>query len=177
MKRIFPVLLIAVIVSYFSSCEKDDICVEGDTPFLVIGFYDAASEEEEDVFKSVPSLRIRAIDNDSIYSKTTAPVFTDRSTVSDSVLVPLRIDASTTTFEFIINSDDNDEDIETGTIDSLTFSYSVDSEYISRACGFIPNFNALDTTRQVYTTDWIKRISIVNENVERSNTIHVKIFH
>ena len=38
-----------------ASCEKDDICVEGDTPLLVIEFYDIA---DTTTLKNVPSLRV-----------------------------------------------------------------------------------------------------------------------
>ena len=64
MKRLFPVFLLLLLIVQFSACEKDDICVEGDTPLLVVGFYDVVDSS----FKSVPNLRIRALDNDSILS-------------------------------------------------------------------------------------------------------------
>ncbi|MDT0540226.1 DUF6452 family protein [Croceitalea sp. P059] len=176
MKKILSALSIITVILYFSSCEKDDICVEGDTPFLVIGFYDA-DDEDTTVFKTVSSLRIRGIDNDSIYSSDT---FSDRSSVSDSILIPLRLDNTTTQFEFISNSATDDAtELETGIIDTLSFNYEVGEEYVSRACGFVGNFNELDTTRQVFSSDWIKRITILESDIdlEKSNTIHVKIFH
>jgi len=175
MKKIFPVVFIIVIVCYFSSCEKDDICVEGDTPQLVIGFYDAANEDTTTVFKPVTSMRIVGIDNNSVFSSST---FSDRATVSDSIIIPLRINATSTTFEFISDSaTDETTELETGNIDTLAFNYVVNEKYISRACGFVANFNELDTTRQVFSSDWIKRIRIIESDIELSNTIHVKIFH
>ncbi|MEM9824872.1 MAG: hypothetical protein AAF985_27555, partial [Bacteroidota bacterium] len=60
-------------IIHFSSCEKDDICVEGDTPLLVIGFYDIT----DTTFKSVNNLRILSTDNDSILNSTTEYGFTD----------------------------------------------------------------------------------------------------
>ena len=41
MKKIHIGLLLLLGIIFISSCEKDDICVEGDTPLLVIEFYDA----------------------------------------------------------------------------------------------------------------------------------------
>lgn len=174
MKRIFPIFLITLFLFYFSSCEKDDICVEGDTPLLVIGFYDADDTTE---FKTVTDLRIRSLDNDSILNNSTDFGFSDRGNVRDSITIPLRIAASESGFEFISRSAEDDEGNETGTIDTLTFNYVVNQEFISRACGFIANFNELDTTRNVFSSDWIRRITLLETDVERSNTIHVKVFH
>ncbi len=172
MKQLLPILLLLAVIIQFSSCEKDDICVEGDTPLLVIGFYDVT----DTTFKSVPSLRIRAIDNDQILSDNTSFGFTDRSNSPDSITIPLRINAADTTFEFISGSADEDE-VETGTIDTLSFNYLVQEAFVSRACGFVANFTELDTTRQVFTTDWIKGIILVESAVTNSNEIHVQILH
>lgn len=161
----------------FSSCEKDDICVEGDTPLLVVGFYDIV----DTTFKSVNNLRIRALDNDSILGLESAEEFgfSDRANSPDSIFLPLRIDAMTTQFEFILDSADDDQDatIDTGNIDTLTFDYLVNEQFVSRACGFVANFNDLDTTRQVFSTDWIKGINILDTTITNSNLIHVQIFH
>ncbi|WP_350291352.1 DUF6452 family protein [uncultured Croceitalea sp.] len=175
MKRVLIVLIIMAVFINFSSCEKDDICVDGDTPFLIIGFYDASSEDTT-VFKSVPNLRIRAIDNDSVFSSDT---FSDRSTVADSVLIPLRLDALNTSFEFIINSADDATTMEeTGTLDTLGFSYTLGEQFVSRACGFVANFNELDTIRTVSSEDWIRRITVLENTITNNPTaIHVKIFH
>ena len=177
MKRLFPVFLLLLLIVQFSACEKDDICVEGDTPLLVVGFYDVVDSS----FKSVPNLRIRALDNDSILSLEGATEFgfTDRANSPDSIFLPLRINAQTTQFEFISGSaaDDTDENIETGTIDTLSFNYMVNEAFVSRACGYVANFNELDTVRQVYSTDWIKGISIMDTTITNSNLIHVQIFH
>ena len=164
------------------ACEKDDICVEGDTPLLVIGFYDIADTTE---FKTVPTMRIKALhsntfaedsilDNDSY----TRPEFefNDRTNVTDSIFIPLRVSASNTDFVFISSSADEDE-VEIGNRDTLTFNYTVNEQFISRACGLVANFNELDTTRTVSDSDWIKRITVQETDVELSNTIHVKIFH
>jgi hypothetical protein len=173
MKRIPLILFILIIFINFSSCEKDDICVDGDTPFLIVGFYDFA---DSTVFKSVTSLRIRSMDNDSIY---TSDTFSDQATVNDSIFIPLRVDATDTTYEFILNSDgDANAMAETGTISTLGFSYSLGEEFVSRACGFVANYNELDTIRTVSTEDWIRRITIIENTITNNpTTIHVKIFH
>ncbi|MBT8237050.1 MAG: hypothetical protein HKP38_02180 [Croceitalea sp.] len=170
MKRLLPFLLVIVAFIWFSSCEKDDICVEGDTPLLVLGFYDINDTLVE---KVVPSLRIKEVQQDTILN-----TFTDRSSALDSIGMPLRLTVESTSFAFINNSaTDSDTQLETGNIDTLTFNYTVNEKYISRACGYVANFNELDTVRQVFTSDWIKRITILKSDIENSNAIHVKIFH
>jgi hypothetical protein len=176
MKRILIALLVLALVVNFSSCERDDICVDGDTPLLVVGFFDFM---DPTAFKPVTSLRIRAIDNDSILNSNEDFRFTDRSTVADSILIPLRAIENTTSYEFILDSaTDSDTMEETGIIDTLGFSYNLGEQFVSRGCGFVANFNELDTLRTPSGEDWIRRITIVEENIRNNpTTIHVKIFH
>ena len=94
---------------YVSSCEKDDICVDGDTPLLVIGFFDVEDTTEA---KEVPSIRIKNIDIDSILENDS---FSDRTDSPDSLSVPLRSNAVSTMYEIIYDSEDDDEtELETG---------------------------------------------------------------
>lgn len=172
MKKIFPILLITMLLVNISSCEKDDICVDGDTPFLVIGFFDVADTAET---KQVPTLRIinsdiaTILDNDS---------FNDRANSPDSLSVPLRTNEQTTTYTFISDSaDDADTQEEAGNIDTLTISYQVREDFVSRACGFVSNFDDLTVTLSEGAENWIQDIQIVQSTVENSNNIHVKIFH
>ena len=176
MKKIIPILLIAVMLYYVSSCEKDDICVDGDTPLLIVGFYDV---EDTTAFKRVESIRIRNIDIDSIISKDSYKgAFSDRSNIADSVLVPLRSNAVTTMYQIISGSqDDADTGEETGNIDTLTISYDLGEAFVSRACGFVVNYNNITVTLNEGAENWIQDISVVQPNVANTDSIHVKIFH
>ena len=171
MKRLFPILIFLTVVQ-FSSCEKDDICVEGDTPLLIIGFFDV---EDTTASKGVNSLRVRALEPEM---DTIVNTFNDRSG-RDSIGLPLRIDSTSTGFVFVRNSrDDADTGEPLGDRDTLRFNYIVNERFVSRACGFVANYNSLDTVRQVDSTaNWIRRITIVDTNIVNSNAIHVKIFH
>ncbi|MEM1339454.1 MAG: DUF6452 family protein [Bacteroidota bacterium] len=168
MKRLLLLLLLLTIVQ-FSSCEKDDICVEGDTPLLIIGFFDF---DDTTASRNTPRLRVRALEPDTIIN-----TFNDR-TNNDSIALPLRIDSNSTGFVFIINSrDDADTGEALGNRDTLQFNYEVTERFVSRACGFVANYNSLDTIRQVDPEgDWIRRITVVDTNIVNSNAIHVKIF-
>ncbi|HBU77865.1 MAG TPA: hypothetical protein DEF18_07155 [Muricauda sp.] len=172
MKKIIPILLIVSVLFYVSSCEKDDICVDGDTPLMVIGFFDFA---DTTLVKNVPSIRIRNIDIDSILTNSS---FSDRSESPDSLQVPLRSTATTTMYQIISESaDDEETELETGNIDTLTISYELGEAFVSRACGFVTNYNNISVTLTEGAENWIQDIKVVQPNVENTNTIHVKIFH
>lgn len=172
MKKIIPILLIALTLFYVSSCEKDDICVDGDTPLLVIGFFDV---EDTTAFKRVPSIRIRNIDIDSVLNNDT---FGDRSNSPDSLQVPLRSNAITTMYQIISDSeDDTDTEQEIGNIDTLTITYDLGEAFVSRACGFVANYDNITVTLTEGAENWIQDISVVQPNVENTDNIHVKIFH
>ena len=178
MKKIYPILCILFLVAYTSSCERDDICVDGDTPLLVINFFDI---EDTTMVKSVSSLRITATDIDSILSDNESFGFSDRGNTGtraqDSIRVPLRTDNTNTSFTFITNSADDDMGVETGNIDTLTISYTTRENFISRGCGFVINYDALDVQLTLGSENWIQDISVQQQTIENSNTIHVKIFH
>ncbi|WP_245980594.1 DUF6452 family protein [Flagellimonas lutimaris] len=172
MKKIIPILLIVSMLYYVSSCEKDDICVDGDTPLLIIGFFDI---EDTTVAKAVSSIRIRNIDIDSVLTNGS---FGDRSNSPDSLQVPLRSSATSTMYQIISDSqDDADTGEETGNIDTLTISYDLGEAFVSRACGFVVNYNNISVTLNEGAENWIQDISVVQPNVENTDSIHVKIFH
>ncbi len=169
MRILRPALILFLLLIYISSCEKDDICVDNDTPLLTIGFFDI---NDTALVKDVPLLRIQGLGLEDPLN-----TFGDR-TAQNSIGIPLRVNDTSSGFVLINNSADNDSTgVETGIIDTLTFTYTVQEKFVSRGCGFVANFSDLDTIRNVYSTDWIKKIQIVEPNVEFSNQIHVKIFH
>lgn len=170
MNRFITVIIILAGIVFFSACEKDDICVEGDTPQLVIRFYDIENPTE---FKAVPGLRVAGADKD-----VTVSTFTDRSDL-DSIAIPLNPGANISEFLFIINSVDDDDGFEAGNIDGINFSYEIQEEYIGRACGFIANFDNLNSTTTTDTENWIQNVEITKTLVIQEDTLsaHVKIFH
>jgi len=159
--------LILILLLPVLACEKDDICVDGDTPLMIVRFYDAADPSS---LKQVSGLRVVGIGNGS-------PVgtFADRSS-TDSIGLPLRLDESTTSFAFILNSAD-DEGMETGNIDTLSFQYDIQSQFVSRACGFIGTYDNLQPTITPDSESWISSVEITRALVQFSDSAHVKIFH
>jgi len=169
MKRTIVLSFLLIFIS-FSSCEKDDICVDGDTPLLIIRFYDANNPTE---FKSVIGLRVVGVGK-----TTTVGTFADRSAL-DSVAIPLNPTLDSTGFLMINDSKDDNNGNEAGEIDVLDFSYQSVNTYVSRACGFIANYENLDSNLTIDAQNWIQSIEIAKTTVqlEETTTAHVKIFH
>ena len=151
-----------------ASCEKDDICVDGDTPLLVIRFYDI---QDTAVTKPASGLRVIGIGQGDPVN-----TFSDRSD-TDSIAIPLRITGEETSFVFILDSAD-EEEVETGNRDTLRFSYSPEEVFISRACGYVMNFNGLEASASASdTVPWVQQIQVVAPDVTNQLSPHVKIFH
>ena len=161
------ILLYLLILAGVNSCEKDDICVEGDTPLLIIRFFDAQNPTES---KSVTNLRVTGLGQQS-----PVDTFTDRSTL-DSIAIPLRINQPDTGFLFISESADEDG-VETGNTDTLTFSYTTQEVFVSRACGFVANYNDLTDSLEADADNWIQSIEIITPTINSIDAAHVEIFH
>lgn len=168
MKSLKAAILLLLLFLIFSACEKDDICVDGDTPLLVIGFYDVDDREE---LKEVPTLVVRGDDGSGTALDIIA--FTDLSSIS----VPLRPNLTST--EFILSQNPTPTDTTTVNLDNVSFSYETTDKFVSRACGFVANY---DNVVGAFTTEadslhWIREIEVIVPLVENSNETHVKIYH
>ncbi|WP_405416043.1 DUF6452 family protein [Maribacter sp. Asnod1-A12] len=161
-------LLLFLAIISISSCEKDDICVEGDTPLLLIEFYDI---EDTTTLKEVRTLRVVGVGQTE-----TVSTFTDRSTVS-SISIPLKTDDTSASFIFISESTDSDDGLETGNLDTINFSYSRIENFLSRGCGFVVNYDELAANTITDADNWIQDIEITQSLVTNSDSTHVKIFH
>ena len=168
MKKIFIAFLIPALGFLFSACEKDDICVEGDTPLLIIRFYYI---ENRTVVKPVPAARVVGVGK-----TTTVGTFVDR-TALDSIAIPLNPELVNTPFLFISDSKD-ENNMEAGNIDRIDFSYEIKEVFLGRACGFIATYDNLNFTLTEDPDNWIKDVTIDKTLVENPiTTAHVKIFH
>ena len=167
MRKIRALFLIFLLLLSAHSCEKDDICVEGDTPLLIIGFYDSENPEE---LKTVNSLRVVGLGQEF-----PVDTFSDRTTL-DSISIPLRINQPNTGFVLIRDSATED-DLETGNIDTLTFDYTTREVFTSRACGFVANYEQLTDSLTIDTDNWIQSIGIIDSIINSQVSIHVQIFH
>jgi hypothetical protein len=160
-------LLFGLCLFSVGGCEKDDICVDGDTPLLIIRFFDAANPENA---KSVNRLRVLGFGREE-----TVGTFADRSTL-DSIAIPLRPGELETTFVIILDSED-DQEIEIGNPDTVRFDYTTREVFISRACGFVAQYEGLESQLQEGSENWIRNIEVENTSVQNMESTHVSIFH
>ncbi|GIQ60125.1 hypothetical protein Flavo103_32610 [Flavobacterium collinsii] len=182
MKKIISLLLIFTFG--LSSCEKDDVCDANTptTPRLVITFY---SDAEPTLKQNVKDLMVIGgaegenkgiVFNKSITDETNPARYV---TNSNTVSIPLRTDQNTTTYRFVYNSLSTNP--ATKNTDILTFYYTHQNVYVSRACGFKTTFT-LDQLKPFSLVDsgndilWIKQIFVKKLNVELENETHVEIY-
>ena len=164
------------IFSFIASCEKDDICAESTatTPQLVITFKDADNTTES---KPVESLGIYALKDDQLIL-----IESINGINTDSIAIPLRNDISISDFKFYKNYSLIDEVI-LGEENHIHLDYSIEEVFVSRACGFINNYNDLSVFNYdpnlfgPPTGTWISGYEIINSIVVNENQAHVKIFH
>ena len=178
MKKIGLFILILIIVGSFG-CERDDICSETTptTPSLIIRLYDISNQEST---KNAFNIRVQGIDNLDVlegYDIVT----------TDSLVLPLRTDASVTEYSLHIDyeyddngtPDDTSDDIISGNQDILTIDYATEEIYVSRACGYKDTFKNVIVSHEDDGDNWIQLIQSVNDNlsVDDETAAHYKIFH
>lgn len=164
--RIDILLFIGILA--VASCEKDDICVEGDTPLLVLEFYNI---NDTSALKTVPTLRVVGVGQN-----VTVSTVADR-TALNTISIPLKTDVDVTSFIMISASASAEDGSETGNIDTVNFSYKRLEDFLSRGCGFVVNYDSLQANVSADTNNWIKDIEIIRSQVINSDSTHVKIFH
>ena len=135
----------------FTSCIKDDFCIDPITPNLVISFYD---NDNPDNLKRTSDLTVWAEGKEELY--------TDASL--DSILIPLDPAIDMTVYHLSL------ADVE----DEITITYTRKEVFVSRSCGFKYNFENLEAP--INTNNWILGIQITNQTVE-DETEHIKILY
>jgi hypothetical protein len=179
-KIVTSFVALALLMFYTSSCERDDLCADGTltTPSLVIEFYYSSNRTQTQPVTNLQYFVEGMTD-------TLSP-----GTVS-RIRVPLMTDAETTRWGFIFN-----EQLTGGTVphlDYLDFRYIVNSDYISRACGYratflldpdtTPNPNPL-LTEGPDGSFWIDDIDVMTTEIVdefetatgEENDVHIKIY-
>ena len=157
-KSIFLTILI-----FLFACEPDDICLSeiDDTPKLLIGFYDKNSGN----LKEVENLKIQGLDNDQIYVFETL----------DSVGIPLINNKNLTTFNLTKNFEE--DNVDSGNNDKMFVNYNPNWIYISRACGYITNYDIDNLIIENDIENWIIDSEIITYSIKDEENIHVKIYH
>lgn len=157
-KSIFLTILI-----FLFACEPDDICLSeiDDTPKLLIGFYDKNSGN----LKEVENLKIQGLDNDQVYVFETI----------DSIGIPLINNKNLTTFNLTKNFEE--DNVDSGNNDKMFVNYNPNWIYISRACGYITNYDIDNLIIENDIENWIIDSEIITNSIKDEENIHVKIYH
>ncbi|MCV6629823.1 MAG: DUF6452 family protein [Flavobacteriaceae bacterium] len=150
-------------VAMLWSCEKDDICVDGNTPLLIVTFHNINDKEEK---KQVEALSVRATGKTELMVAST----------TDSIAIPLNTAANTTSLDFAKHLGSTEAE-KPEDIDVVVANYAVKDVYVSRACGYVANFENLEIPFSSGATEWIKEIEIINTTVDAKANTHVKIYH
>jgi len=172
MKKYF--ILILILITLYN-CESDDICPESTltTPRLVVTFHDIENPEER---KNIESLGVYIIKNNELI------LINGIDGIStDSIAIPLRDDEPVSDFKFCKDFSDAGV-IPSGLPNHVYFDYDINEIFISRACGFINNYNLslalpYDPADTQGSTNWISEIIILNDSITNENQSHVKILH
>jgi hypothetical protein len=162
------VILVFLVTTVFSSCEKDDVCSESTptTPRLIINFYDLTNPT---LTKNVTNLGILG------EGLNTMILFNGVSKIQ----IPLDITKDISKYQFILNYGNSNPAFIN--IDQLQFDYTRNNVYISRACGYKTLFT-LDATNPFTQTDaavldglWMKNITVLQSTISNEDETHLSI--
>ena len=128
---------------------------------MILGFYDLNSGN----LKEVNNLKIQGKNSDEIYLYQTI----------DSIGIPLKNLEQLTIYS--LTKDHNESSTNSGNSDQLYINYNYNYSYISRACGFITNYDLENLIIEKDTSNWILNTEIIKTNISNEENIHVKIFH
>ena len=169
-------LVLFLIILTIYNCESDDICPESTltTPRLVVTFYDEDNPEER---KNIESLGVYIVKNNELML-----ISEINGINTDSIAIPLRDDESVSNFKLCKDFSEDIAVIPSGLPNHLYVDYEINEKFISRACGFINNYNLslalpYDPLNTPSPTNWISDVIILNDSVNNENQSHVKILH
>ena len=144
-----------VLILFFLSCEKDDICIEGseNTNRITIGFIDNESKNPTGITLSF----IKGINNDSIIE----------SFSGNELKLPLMVNSNET--KYILEQNE--------VKDTLIIFHQTNHLYLNRSCGFKSNFLIKSKTEIIKESGWIREISIVQDSIYNEEKTNIFIHY
>ena len=145
-----------IIVLFFLSCEKDDICIEGseNTNRVTIGFIDNESKNPTRINLSF----IKGVNNDSIISEGFSGA---------ELKLPLMVNSNQT--KYILEQNE--------VRDTLIILHQTSHLYLNRSCGFKSNFLIKSNTEIIKESGWIREISIVQDSIFNEENTNIFIHY
>lgn len=174
MKKAVTLLLAFIVANAFWSCEKDDICPEGTptTPSIVVEFY---NKDNRSQLRNVFNLRVQAENMEG-----PLPAGNENNLFNGSTIdLPLRTDADVTTYLLTYNFTATGSPANT---DKITFNYTRNELYVSRACGYKTLFYLNESPANGAVLEdtgdnlWIAEVVIEKPNIEDENETHIRIY-
>lgn len=162
-KSIYIALLGATFA--FSSCEKDDLCdgTNNQTPRLHIGLFDQANVENK---KSAEYLRAYISGDEKFLELNN----------SSEIYLPLYPDTNET--QWVIELYDVDgEEVNLIGVETFTYQYTPQVEYINKACGFKTIFNGFSFIKESSALPWINSALLTTNSLTNEQDIHLQIFY
>ena len=145
-----------VLILFFLSCEKDDICIEGseNTNRVTIGFIDNQSKNSTGINLSL----IKGVNNDSIISEQFSGA---------ELKLPLKVNSNQT--KYILEQNE--------IRDTLIIFHQTKHQYLNRSCGFKSNFLIKSDTEIIKESGWIREISIVQDSIFNEEKTNIFIHY
>ena len=187
MKKLISLLLIFTFG--LSSCEKDDICDPNTptTPRLVLSFFE---NNATSIPKNLVNLKVvgkgrSEKDGGIVFNETTIDSTLMYLTSASTISIPLKVDEDSTTYTFIYDANSTNPAAKNS--DEITFYYSRNNVYVSRACGFKTTFilnpsSTVPLSFPFQQTDpagdgaWMKRLIVQEHNIDNENETHIKVY-
>ncbi|WP_172914264.1 DUF6452 family protein [Capnocytophaga canis] len=158
--------LLALSFLWITSCESDDLCDQKvNTPQLVIRFRDMSTQKEKKVSNLI------------VYGEGKNTLLINAST--DSIALPLKVAEPKTSYVMVSNANYNNTtgEITGGDMTTITFTYQVQEEFVSRACGFKATYNTVSATIENLDDTWIQSINVTKTEVENEKNAHIQLYH
>ena len=145
-----------ILILFFLSCEKDDICIEGseNTNRVTIGFIDNESKNPTGINLSF----IKGVNNDSIISEGFSGA---------ELKLPLMVNSNQT--KYILEQNE--------VRDTLVILHQTSHLYLNRSCGFKSNFLIKSETEIIKESGWIREISIVQDSIFNEEKTNIFIHY
>ena len=145
-----------VLILFFLSCEKDDICIEGsdNTNRVTIGFIDNESKNPTGINLSF----IKGVNNDSIISEGFSGA---------ELKLPLMVNSNQTKYILEQNK----------IRDTLIIFHQTKHQYLNRSCGFKSNFLIKSDTEIIKESGWIREILIVQDSIFNEEKTNIFIHY
>ena len=172
MKKILSIILLSILIF---GCEKDDICdpTTATTPRIILEFYNFS---QQSMLKNISNLNVTGIGS----------IIAPKDYITGTKIeLPLKISdgiandvPETVSYKLQLNSTipaSSNEDV-------VTFNYTKNTIYVSRACGYKTTFNLLSNGTEFIITDpladgnWIKGYEIETRIINNENETHIKIY-